>query len=460
MAPSVPVVAHRSRRADGGNSSKQFPQCRRLIESDSYTAIAYQSSCLLIDRLMMIGSRQPARHTNKRRRSAGTTDLVKKAALDMSKALDDHWKQHSMDSDSLAYLNHFPNKNLIHTELIPIIIRPRILIKIPQGPHRTVVVRTHVLHIVRNILRSVRNAILRFFSKHVVLSKATRRGGVDSPFSTNCTDSFQAVTEDSKQYKGRVTRGLRRNRQTMRHLEIRLFEDAGRLRVHDERMKKVSNKTERAHEFSTRTENDECPQDAPTLTSTTADHRQWSYPESKRLFFATHSTTSMNRQYMCFEPKRRNHCSPNCTHHPQPKTTQNQYTRVKPIIIALKSRIGLEHQKKLFLTRIYSKLFPEQVSLCPLSSLGAFPPQEFNLFAGWSRKNGCTSTALLGFILETELRWHDDKDPYLGLNGRVAGRRRPGKGGRGCLPIQETSRLHFHGRGTTERTMEASAITK
>lgn len=68
---------YRSRRADGGNSSKQFPQCRRLIESDSYTAIAYQSSCLLIDRLMMIGSRQPARHTNKRRRSAGIYGIAK-----------------------------------------------------------------------------------------------------------------------------------------------------------------------------------------------------------------------------------------------------------------------------------------------------------------------------------------------------------------------------------------------
>ncbi|CAA9999735.1 unnamed protein product, partial [Nesidiocoris tenuis] len=35
------------------------------------------------------------------------------------------------------------------------------------------------------------------------------------------------------------------------------------------------------------------------------------------------------------------------------------------IRIVLKSRIGTEHQKKLFLIHIYSESLPEQVSVCP-----------------------------------------------------------------------------------------------
>ncbi|CAA9995626.1 unnamed protein product, partial [Nesidiocoris tenuis] len=35
------------------------------------------------------------------------------------------------------------------------------------------------------------------------------------------------------------------------------------------------------------------------------------------------------------------------------------------IVIVLKSRIGTEVQKKLFLIHIYSESLPEQVSVCP-----------------------------------------------------------------------------------------------
>ncbi|CAB0014270.1 unnamed protein product, partial [Nesidiocoris tenuis] len=47
------------------------------------------------------------------------------------------------------------------------------------------------------------------------------------------------------------------------------------------------------------------------------------------------------------------------------------------IVIVLKSRIGTELQKKLFLIHIYSESLPEQVSVCPCVRVSIFQnPQQ------------------------------------------------------------------------------------
>ncbi|CAB0010478.1 unnamed protein product [Nesidiocoris tenuis] len=85
-----------------------------------------------------------------------------------------------------------------------------------------------------------------------------------------------------------------------------------------------------------------------------------------------------------------------------PKTYENQVNG--SIVIVLKSRIGTELQKKLFLIHIYSESLPEQVSVCPCVRVSVCPcvqslPEQVSVFTNQSLNQ--SSLAEGGGKLET-----------------------------------------------------------
>ncbi|CAA9998773.1 unnamed protein product [Nesidiocoris tenuis] len=76
------------------------------------------------------------------------------------------------------------------------------------------------------------------------------------------------------------------------------------------------------------------------------------------------------------------------------------------IVIVLKSRIGTELQKKLFLIHIYSESLPEQVSVCPT---GAVPEQVITALEHYGERHfNCKRCALYQRIekLKKKRKWH------------------------------------------------------
>ncbi|CAA9998806.1 unnamed protein product, partial [Nesidiocoris tenuis] len=107
------------------------------------------------------------------------------------------------------------------------------------------------------------------------------------------------------------------------------------------------------------------------------------------------------------------------------------------IVIVLKSRIGTELQKKLFLIHIYSESLPEQVSVCP-----CVPVREIR--ARGDRKQGSRFTTGISeqrsISLSISVDYYHPTIAHIGVKMNRRGREGWSRGGQVCWASQRGGR--------------------